>query len=282
MVIYFKKNEVIRKVNDAILLNKTIGLVPTMGSLHQGHISLIKKAKKDNDIVWVSIFVNPTQFNSSDDLIKYPKNLKKDAELIEKISDKIEIFSPNEIEIYDGTPKLKVYDFEKLDQELEGKFRKNHFNGVATIVSKLLNLFNPSNVYFGEKDYQQTQIIKKLIFLEKIRVRMVICPTIREKNGLALSSRNNLLSNSERADSSIIYKSLKILKNNFKTSNLNQIKKDIIIKINKKKNFKVEYLEVVNASTLQIDPKINPKESYRSFICVKANEVRLIDNILLN
>jgi len=282
MVIYFKKNEVIRKVNDAILLNKTIGLVPTMGSLHQGHISLIKKAKKDNDIVWVSIFVNPTQFNSSDDLIKYPKNLKKDAELIEKISGKIEIFSPNEIEIYDGTPKLKVYDFEKLDQELEGKFRKNHFNGVATIVSKLLNLFNPSNVYFGEKDYQQTQIIKKLIFLEKIRVRMVICPTIREKNGLALSSRNNLLSNSERADSSIIYKSLKILKNNFKTSNLNQIKKDIIIKINKKKNFKVEYLEVVNASTLQIDSKINPKESYRSFICVKANEVRLIDNILLN
>ena len=282
MVIYFKKNEVIRKVNDAILLNKTIGLVPTMGSLHQGHISLIKKAKKDNDIVWVSIFVNPTQFNSSDDLIKYPKNLKKDAELIEKISDKIEIFSPNEIEIYDGTPKLKVYDFEKLDQELEGKFRKNHFNGVATIVSKLLNLFNPSNVYFGEKDYQQTQIIKKLIFLEKIRVRMVICPTIREKNGLALSSRNNLLSNSDRADSSIIYKSLKILKNNFKTSNLNQIKKDIIIKINKKKNFKVEYLEVVNASTLQIDSKINPKESYRSFICVKANEVRLIDNILLN
>ena len=282
MVIYFKKNEVIRKVNDAILLNKTIGLVPTMGSLHQGHISLIKKAKKDNDIVWVSIFVNPTQFNSSDDLIKYPKNLKKDAELIEKISGKIEIFSPNEIEIYDGTPKLKVYDFEKLDQELEGKFRKNHFNGVATIVSKLLNLFNPSNVYFGEKDYQQTQIIKKLIFLEKIRVRMVICPTIREKNGLALSSRNSLLSNSERADSSIIYKSLKILKNNFKTTNLSQIKKDIIIKINKKKNFKVEYLEVVNASTLQIDSKINPKESYRSFICVKANEVRLIDNILLN
>ena len=282
MVIYFKKNEVIRKVNDAILLNKTIGLVPTMGSLHQGHISLIKKAKKDNDIVWVSIFVNPTQFNSSDDLIKYPKNLKKDAELIEKISDKIEIFSPNEIEIYDGTPKLKVYDFEKLDQELEGKFRKNHFNGVATIVSKLLNLFNPSNVYFGEKDYQQTQIIKKLIFLEKIRVRMVICPTIREKNGLALSSRNNLLSSSERRDSSIIYKSLKILKNNFKNSNLNQIKKDIIIKINKKKNFKVEYLEIVNAITLQIDSKINPEESYRSFISVKANEVRLIDNILLN
>ena len=282
MAIYFKKNEVRRKVKDAIFLKKTIGLVPTMGSLHQGHVSLIKKAEKDNDIVWVSIFVNPTQFNSSADLIKYPKNLEKDVKLIKKISDKIEIFSPNEIEIYDGTPKLKVYDFEKLDQELEGKFRKNHFNGVATIVSKLLNLFKPSNVYFGEKDYQQTQIIKKLIFLEKINVKMIICPTIREKNGLALSSRNNLLSNSERADSSIIYNSLKVLKNNFKTLNLNKIKKDIIIEINKNKNLKVEYFEVVNASTLQIDSKVNLKESYRAFICVKANEVRLIDNILLN
>ena len=282
MVIYFKKKEVRRKIKDAVFLKKTIGLVPTMGSLHQGHVSLIKKAEKDNDIVWVSIFVNPTQFNSSADLIKYPKNLKKDVKLIKKISDKIEIFSPNEIEIYDGAPKLKVYDFEKLDQELEGKFRKNHFNGVATIVSKLLNLFKPSNVYFGEKDYQQTQIIKKLIFLEKIDVKMIICPTIREKNGLALSSRNNLLSNSERADSSIIYNSLKVLKNNFKTLNLNKIKKDIIIEINNNKNLKVEYFEVVNASTLQIDSKVNPKESYRAFICVKANEVRLIDNILLN
>jgi len=282
MAIYFKKNEVKRKIKEAIFLEKTIGLVPTMGSLHQGHVSLIKKAEKDNDIVWVSIFVNPTQFNSSADLIKYPKNLEKDIKLIKKISDKIEIFSPNEIEIYDGTPKLKVYDFEKLDQELEGKFRKNHFNGVATIVSKLLNLFKPSNVYFGEKDYQQTQIIKKLIFLEKIDVKMIICPTIREKNGLALSSRNNLLSNSERADSSIIYNSLKVLKNNFKTLNLNKIKKDIIIEINNNKNLKVEYFEVVNASTLQIDSKVNPKESYRAFICVKANEVRLIDNILLN
>ena len=282
MAIYFKKNEVRRKVKDAVFLKKTIGLVPTMGSLHQGHVSLIKKAEKDNDIVWVSIFVNPTQFNSSADLIKYPKNLEKDVKLIKKISYKIEIFSPNEIEIYDGTPKLKVYDFEKLDQELEGKFRKNHFNGVATIVSKLLNLFKPSNVYFGEKDYQQTQIIKKLIFLEKINVKMIICPTIREKNGLALSSRNNLLSNSEKADSSIIYNSLKVLKNNFKTLNLNKIKKDIIIEINKNKNLKVEYFEVVNASTLQIDSKVNPKESYRAFICVKANEVRLIDNILLN
>lgn len=282
MPVYFKKTEVQKKIKDDIFSKKSIGLVPTMGSLHQGHISLIKKAKQNNDEVWVSIFVNPTQFNSSEDLIKYPKDLEKDVKLIREISEKIRVFSPNEIEIYDGTPKLKVYDFKRLDQELEGKFRKNHFNGVATIVSKLLHLFKPSNVYFGEKDYQQTQIIKKLIILEKINVKMIICPTVREENGLALSSRNSFLSISERKESSIIYSSLRFLKENFKLLNLNKIKKRIIAEINKKENFEVEYLELVNSSNLQIDSEIIPNKSYRAFICVKVNEVRLIDNILLN
>ena len=166
--------------------------------------------------------------------------------------------------------------------ELEGKYRKNHFNGVATIVSKLLTLIKPNKVYFGEKDYQQTQIIKKLICLENINVNMIICPTVREKNGLALSSRNNFLSNIDRGNSSIIYKSLNLLKSNFNNSNLKSLRKNIINDINKKKNFKVEYLEIANAETLQIDEKINPKKQYRAFICVRVNEVRLIDNILLN
>ena len=253
-----------------------------MGSLHEGHISLIKKAKQNNDVVWVSIFVNPTQFNNSKDLIKYPRDLNKDMKLIREISENIHVFSPNEIEIYNGAPKVKVYDFENLDKELEGKFRKNHFNGVATIVSKLLNLFRPNNVYFGEKDFQQILIIKRLIDIEKINVKIVICPTIREKNGLALSSRNNLLAKSIRDKSSIIYKSLNFLKVNFKNLNLIHAKKKIIDNINKNKNFEVEYLEIVNENTLEIDVKINPKKSYRAFICVKANEVRLIDNILLN
>ena len=162
------------------------------------------------------------------------------------------------------------------------KHRKNHFNGVATIVSKLLTLIKPNKVYFGEKDYQQTQIIKKLIYLENINVNMIICPTVREKNGLALSSRNNFLSNIDRGNSSIIYKSLNLLKSNFNNSNLKSLRKNIINDINKKKNFKVEYLEIANAETLQIDEKINPTKQYRAFICVRVNEVRLIDNILLN
>ena len=282
MPIYLKKEEVESTVHKAILSKRSMGLVPTMGSLHHGHLSLIEKANKENDIVWVSIFINPTQFNDPNDLSRYPKNLEKDYGLIKNICEKIKIFSPNQKEIYGKTPTLQKYDFKKIDVELEGKHRKNHFNGVATIVSKLLTLIKPNKVYFGEKDYQQTQIIKKLICLENINVNMIICPTVREKNGLALSSRNNFLSNIDRGNSSIIYKSLNLLKSNFNNSNLKSLRKNIINDINKKKNFKVEYLEIANAETLQIDEKLNPKKQYRAFICVRVNEVRLIDNILLN
>lgn len=282
MPIYLKKEEVESTVHKAILSKRSMGLVPTMGSLHHGHLSLIEKANKENDIVWVSIFINPTQFNDPNDLSRYPKNLEKDYGLIKNICEKIKIFSPNEKEIYGKTTTLQKYDFKKIDVELEGKHRKNHFNGVATIVSKLLTLIKPNKVYFGEKDYQQTQIIKKLICLENINVNMIICPTVREKNGLALSSRNNFLSNIDRGNSSIIYKSLNLLKSNFNNSNLKSLRKNIINDINKKKNFKVEYLEIANAETLQIDEKINPTKQYRAFICVRVNEVRLIDNILLN
>ena len=282
MPTYFKKINVENKISQSIFKKQRIGLVPTMGALHRGHLSLIKKAFNENDVVWVSIFINPTQFNNSNDLINYPKNLKNDELLIKKISKSIEIFSPNEFEIYGENPKIKKYDFKTIENELEGRFRKNHFSGVATIVSKLLSLFKPNNVYFGEKDYQQTQIIKKLISLEKINVNLNICPTVREKNGLALSSRNNFLSNSERNDSYIIYKSLIQLKNNFNTSNLISTKKEIKDNINQKKNFQLEYLEIADASTLKIQSEINPKNTYRAFICVRVNDIRLIDNILLN
>ena len=282
MPIFFRKEEVTKLIKQTISSENSIGLVPTMGSLHKGHLSLIKQAIDSNDIVWVSIFINPTQFNNQKDFKKYPKNLAKDIDLIESISDKINVFVPNEKEMYNGVPKLQIYDFKNLDIELEGKYRKNHFNGVATIVSKLLTLFKPNDVYFGEKDYQQTQIIGQLIRLEKINVNIIICPTVREKNGLALSSRNNLLSNSEREESSIIFKSLTLLKKNFNHLKLESIKKSIIKSIQKNKKFKVEYLEIADSKTLQIHKKINPKKSYRAFICVNINHVRLIDNLLLN
>jgi len=282
MPLYFTKKNVEDKVTNFINSKKRVGLVPTMGSLHDGHLSLIKKANINNDEVWVSIFVNPTQFNNPEDLNKYPRNLKNDIKLIKKISKNIHIYSPSEKEIYAGTPKINVYNFKSLDKQLEGKFRKNHFNGVATIVSKLLSLLKPNNFYLGEKDFQQTLIIKKLIVIEKINVKIIVCPTVREKNGLALSSRNKLLNKSLRDKSSIIFKNLCYLKENFKSSNLFNLKSEIIEKINSHKNFKVEYLDVADTKNLKICKKYTTKNSYRAFICVKVNEVRLIDNILLN
>ena len=280
MSTFFTKNEVKIRLNKST--NKSIGLVPTMGSLHEGHLSLIKTATKENDLVWVSIFLNPTQFDKKNDLINYPKNLNKDIKLIRSISNNINIFSPSEFEMYGNKIISKVYDFKNLDSVLEGKYRKNHFNGVATIVSKLLHLFEPKNVYFGEKDYQQVLIIKDLINIEKIKVKLVLCPTVRETNGLALSSRNKLLTSKQKNSSSIIYKSLKYIAENFDKSDFKSIRKYIINKIEQIKSFEVEYLEIADATTLEICDKINPKKSHRAFICVSINKVRLIDNILLN
>ena len=282
MLIVYRKEKVRKLIKQSISSGESIGLVPTMGSLHKGHLSLIKQAKDNNDVVWVSIFINPTQFNDQKDFKKYPKNLEKDIDLIKSISDIINDFVPNEKEMYDGIPKLKIYDFKNLDIELEGKYRKNHFNGVATIVSKLFTLFKPNDVYFGEKDYQQTQIIKELVIIENITVNIIVCSTVREKNGLALSSRNNLLSNFEKEKSSIIFESLTFLKKNFNIAKLDSIKRSIIKSIEKNKNFKVEYLEIADSKTLEIHKKINPSKSYRAFICVNINDVRLIDNLLLN
>jgi pantoate--beta-alanine ligase len=274
--------EVSRLINKSNRLRQTLGLVPTMGSLHPGHLSLISKALQHNDIVWVTIFVNPTQFNNKEDFNSYPKNLEHDLHLIKKISNKINVFQPSETEIYNGNPFLKKYDFNGLDLELEGRFRLYHYNGVATIVSRLLSLFEPSNAYFGEKDYQQTQIINRLIDLEKIDVNMIICPTVREKNGLALSSRNKLLSIKNKSKSSIIYESLVFLQKSFnKNRNKLNIEK-IKLKINSVNDFEIEYLEIVNNKSLQIELEFSDNESYRAFICVNVNGIRLIDNILLN
>ena len=282
MIVCRTKQEVFSLINESNRLNQALGLVPTMGSLHRGHLSLISEALQHNDIVWVTIFVNPTQFNNKEDLTNYPKNLENDLKLIKKISNSINVFHPSETEIYDGKPFLKKYDFNRLDLELEGKFRADHFNGVATIVAKLFKLFKPSNAYFGEKDYQQTQIINRLIDLEKIDLKVIICPTVREENGLALSSRNKLLSIKNKNKSSIIYKNLVLLQKSFNKNrnklNLEKIKSEI----NFVDDFKIEYLEIVNNKSLQIELKFKENESYRAFICVNVNGVRLIDNILLN
>ncbi len=282
MIVCFLKSEVKNELKANIANKDIIGLVPTMGSLHKGHISLIKTAVENCNQVWVSIFINPTQFNNEFDLKNYPKNIKKDISLIESVSKKIKVFCPEINEMYEKGLNYNQYNFNGIDSKLEGKYRKGHFNGVATIVSKLFKLFKPNQAFFGEKDFQQTQIVKRLIDLEKHKTKLIICPTVREKNGLAMSSRNNLLSQKNRENSSIIFHNLNYVKTHFKKTDFDQIISKCIKSINSYDGFKTEYFEIVDSFSLSKQKKYCENKSYRVFVSVIVDEVRLIDNILLN
>jgi len=282
MIVCYLKSEVKNELKANIANKDIIGLVPTMGSLHKGHLSLIKTAVENCNQVWVSIFINPTQFNNEFDLKNYPKNIKKDISLIESVSKKIKVFCPEINEMYEKGLNYNQYNFNGIDSKLEGKYRKGHFNGVATIVSKLFELFKPNQAFFGEKDFQQTQIIKRLINLEKHNTKLIICPTIREKNGLAMSSRNSLLSQKNRENSSIIFHNLNYVKTHFKKTDFDQIISKCIKSINSYDGFKTEYFEIVDSFSLSKQKKYCENKSYRVFVSVIVDEVRLIDNILLN
>ena len=275
----------IKNVEEIIKKNKILGnkicLIPTMGSLHKGHISLVKEALKMGEMVWVSIFVNPTQFNELDDYKKYPRSLKDDIYKLKKLSHKICIFSPSTKEIYTNKVKSDDFDFGFLESMMEGKFRPNHFNGVATIVTKLFEIFIPDYCFFGEKDYQQVVIIKKIIETNFKETKMIICDTIREKNGLAISSRNCFLSKKKFMESAIIYKMLVFARNNINKINFRLLENIIAKKINDISGFELEYLDFRDANSLKKISTINSKKHIRAFICVKVNGIRLIDNIEL-
>ena len=275
----------IKNVEEIIKKNKILGnkicLIPTMGSLHKGHISLVKEALKMGEMVWVSIFVNPTQFNELDDYEKYPRSLKDDISKLKKLSHKICIFSPSTKEIYTNKVKSDDFDFGFLESIMEGKFRPNHFNGVATIVTKLFEIFIPDYCFFGEKDYQQVVIIKKIIETNFKETKMIICDTIREKNGLAISSRNCFLSKKKIMESAIIYKMLVFARNNINKINFRLLENIIAKKINEISGFELEYLDFRDANSLKKISTINSKKHIRAFICVKVNGIRLIDNIEL-
>ena len=194
--------------------HKTIGFVPTMGALHQGHLSLVKKAKKKNDIVVVSIFVNPTQFDKKEDLTNYPKTIENDTQLLESISCDV-LFFPSVEEIYDHHILSEKFDFDGLEHQMEGKFRPGHFDGVGTIVKTLFKIVAPNKAYFGQKDFQQLQIIKKMVRKNRLNVKIKGCPIFRENDGLAMSSRNTRLSKEQRAAAPFIYKVLKKVRKKF-------------------------------------------------------------------
>ena len=279
MMYYFKTSkEILDFLNKT---NKSIGLVPTMGALHAGHESLIKKALIENEIVIVSIFVNPTQFDNKDDLINYPRNLKSDLEKIKKLDSKIIIYSPLIKDLYFDDISVKDFNFGFIGNELEGHFRKNHFNSVATIVEKLFNLFKPNRAYFGEKDYQQILIIKNLILKSNLNVELTSCPTVRDPDGLALSSRNDLLSKKERKIAPIIYKTLLNVKNKIKNEQIESVIFKIKNEFESTPSLKLEYLEIREALSLKPVKKINKEKKYRAFISARIGKIRLIDNIEL-
>tara|TARA_S200000501_G_scaffold129038_1_gene121968 strand:+ start:6317 stop:7141 length:825 start_codon:yes stop_codon:yes gene_type:complete len=262
----------------AIKGTNTIGLVPTMGSLHDGHLSLIKRAANENNKVIVSIYVNPTQFNDREDLENYPRNLKRDIRKLNKIEN-LFIYAPDNLDVYDKSEKSKIYDFDGIENIMEGKLRPGHFNGVATIVEKLFTFINPDNAYFGEKDFQQLLLIKILTKQLGLNINIIGCETIRENDGLAMSSRNNLMNNKERKTAGEIVKLLLHAKKMYLDYNINQIKKEIENKAMSIENFKLEYFEIIDFSNFSI-LKGNRMKS-RAFIACKIGKVRLIDNLSL-
>ncbi|AEM70119.1 Pantothenate synthetase [Allomuricauda ruestringensis DSM 13258] len=262
--------------------DRTIGLVPTMGALHTGHISLIKKALSENDLVVVSIFVNPTQFDKKDDLDKYPRTFEKDIDLLKQVSDNIVVFAPTVDEIYEGKVTPESYEFNGLDKVMEGEFRAGHFDGVGTIVELLLRTVAPDSAYFGEKDFQQLQIIRKMAEIKNLPYTIIGCPIEREPNGLAMSSRNERLSKKPREQAGFIHDTLQAAKAKFGTKSAAYITDWVKSEFEQHPLFDLEYFEIADENTLTPAFKIQDNQKYRAFIAVYADGVRLIDNLRLN
>ena len=284
MMRVFNKNQSLSDFLESLSTqNFSVGFVPTMGALHNGHLSLIKQAIDENDHVIVSIYINPTQFDDKHDLDKYPYNLEEDIKILKTIkNDKLSLFTPSNFEIYGKNISKEKFNFEGLDQHMEGKFRPGHFAGVATVVSKLLEVVRPNKAYFGEKDYQQLLIVNKLAELLRFPISIIGCPISRDENGLALSSRNSRLSTYDRLHASVIYKNLLLAKDQLFTTEIANIKASVQEFFLNDPKMELEYFEIVEADNLESTSEINKNTKYRALIAVHISNVRLIDNIALN
>jgi pantoate--beta-alanine ligase len=253
-----------------------------MGALHYGHLTIIKQALEDNDCVVVSIFVNPTQFDKKADLIKYPRNLDLDVELISKLLGTILIYAPEASKLYSGNIVSKNYSFGNIENEMEGKYRKGHFNGVGTVVNLLIRAVSPDYAYFGEKDFQQLQIVRKLVEIENLSTEIVGCYIVREKSGLAMSSRNKRLSKAQFEAAVLINKTLIEVKQKFGNLSILKLNEIVNKRFQDNKHLELEYFEIANVATLKTAKYKLKKNKYRAFIAAFAGEVRLIDNMALN
>ncbi|HEX8018070.1 MAG TPA: pantoate--beta-alanine ligase [Flavobacterium sp.] len=282
MHIFYGKVALIAYLKTIKTTNSTVGFVPTMGALHQGHLALMQRSLKENNDTVVSIFVNPTQFNNPEDLEKYPRTLEEDVKKMRGLSDKIILYAPSVDDIYEGNTMSQSFDFDGLENQMEGKFRPGHFNGVGTIVKRLFEIVSPTNAYFGEKDFQQLQIVKKMVEKHNLSVNVVGCPIFREENQLAMSSRNERLTPEERKEAAIIYKTLTEAKEVFRTKSPQETIEFVENSFRDNERFELEYFVIADESTLlPVEDKIKDK-NYRAFIAVFVNSIRLIDTISLN
>ena len=279
MQILYTTKEVIELVNTIKKDNKTVGFVPTMGALHEGHLSLIKQSKNNTDFTISSIFVNPTQFNDKEDLKRYPRTEKEDAKLLESVNCDY-VFIPKVEEIYPEEDTRK-FDFGYLDTIMEGALRPGHFNGVAQVVSKLFDIVRPNKAFFGMKDFQQVSIINAMVKQLNYEIEIIPCPIIREKSGLAMSSRNILLDADCKKNSPIIFATLKKALTFVPEKSVSEVIEYIKTTLNSIDNFNTEYVEIVNFENLKLVNNWN--EEGKKIICVAlfAGNIRLIDNILI-
>ena len=263
-------------------MGKKVGFAPTMGALHDGHISLYEAARKENDLVISSIFVNPTQFNNASDLEKYPRTIEKDIEILEKSAFVDAVYIPEVTDIYPEGLKSKEYNFDGLENEMEGKFRPGHFNGVGTVVEELFRQVKPDNAYFGDKDYQQLAIIKKLVEKLNLPIKIHGVPIYREKNGLAMSSRNKRLDHEQCEDAKVIYETLVKVNDWFRIITVSEIYQRVKDIFENQRGMVLEYFEIADEATLKETDFFYKDRSYRAFIVVFVGDVRLIDNLHLD
>ena len=273
-------NELRLVVNDKRKEGLSIGFVPTMGALHQGHLSLVEQAGKQTGFVVVSIFVNPTQFNDKGDLERYPRNLQKDIDLLDQSSCGL-IFAPEAEEIY-PEPDTRQFDFGVLEQVMEGKFRLGHFNGVAQVVSTLFEIVQPDKAFFGQKDFQQLAIIQEMVRKLNLPVEVISCPIIRENDGLAMSSRNMLLDPEQRASAAHISATLFAALDKTRQLSVDELCKWVIDRINKNQFLNTEYFEIVNTKTLLPVKSWEDPCQKVGCVAVQCGKIRLIDNIIIS
>ncbi|MFS4472171.1 pantoate--beta-alanine ligase [Chryseobacterium sp. T20] len=263
-------------------MGKRIGFAPTMGALHNGHLSLYEEARKENDLVISSIFVNPTQFNNPEDLEKYPRDVNRDILILQNSGLVDAVYIPEVADIYPEKAESQPYDFDGLENEMEGKSRPGHFNGVGTVVEELFRQVQPDNAYFGEKDFQQLAIIKKMVEKKHLPVKISGVPIYRAENGLALSSRNQRLHEDRKEVSKIIYETLKKVNDWFRTVSIPEIKERVADIFDDQQGMKLEYFLIADENTLQETDFFYKDRNFRAFIVVVVDGVRLIDNMHLD